>query len=199
VNSEKRRSRTCLFALIPVLTLLLLTGCNGTQQTKTGASEGARSAAEVSLPETTNTASEKEVTEIHSTEPEAAEETDKMFYAHVNEKVLKILAAENSSADAFLELLKTGDVTIEMHDYGSFEKVGPLGNTLPRNDEQITTEPGDVILYQGNQVTIYYDVNSWSFTRLGKIQELSQSDLKEILGEGDVFVTFSISAGKEEA
>ena len=114
MNSEKRRSRTYLFALIPVLTLLLLTGCNGTQQTKTGASEGAGSAAEVSLPETTNTASEKEVTEIHSTEPEAAEETDKMFYAHVNEKVLKILAAENSSADAFLEQLKTGDVTVEI-------------------------------------------------------------------------------------
>ena len=92
--------------------------------------------------------------------------TDKVFYAKVNGHVLPILAAENSSADAFLELLKSGDVTIDMHDYGSFEKVGPLGTPLPRNDEQITTAPGDVILYQGNQVTIYYDVNTWSFTRL---------------------------------
>ena len=121
------------------------------------------------------------------------EGTDRMFYAHVNGNVLPILANDNSSADAFLDLLKTGDITIEMHDYGSFEKVGPLGTSLPRNDEQITTEPGDVILYQGNQVTIYYDVNSWSFTRLGRVQGLSQSELKEILGLGNAVITFSLN------
>lgn len=127
-----------------------------------------------------------------SAEASTLEGTDRMFYAHVNGSVLSILAADNSSADAFLDLLKTGDAKIVMHDYGSFEKVGPLGTTLPRNDEQITTEPGDVILYQGNQVTIYYDVNSWSFTHLGKIQYLSQAELKEILGNGNVTVTFSL-------
>lgn len=115
-----------------------------------------------------------------------------MIYAHVNGKGLKILAAENSSADAFLDLLKAGDVTVDMHDYGSFEKVGSLGTSLPRNDEQITTEPGDVILYQGDQITIYYDVNSWNFTRLGKVQDLSQAELKEILGDGNVTITFSL-------
>ncbi len=116
-----------------------------------------------------------------------------MFYAHVNGKVLEITAAENSSADAFLDLLKTGDVTVEMHDYGSFEKVGSLGAALPQNDERITTEPGDVILYQGDQITIYYGVNSWSFTRLGKVQGLTQAELKDILGDGDARVTFSLS------
>ena len=115
-----------------------------------------------------------------------------MFYAYVNTSALPILAADNSSTDAFLDLLKTGDVTIDMHDYGSFEKVGPLGTILPRNDEQITTEPGDVILYQGNQITIYYDVNSWTFTRLGKVQDLSKEVLKKILGHGNVAVTFSL-------
>ena len=123
---------------------------------------------------------------------EASEGKSRMFYAYVNSSVLPILAADNSSTDAFLDLLKTGDVTIDMHDYGSFEKVGPLGTILPRNDEQITTEPGDVILYQGNQITIYYDVNSWTFTRLGKVQDLSKEELKKILGHGDVTVTFSL-------
>ncbi len=116
-----------------------------------------------------------------------------MFYAHVNGKVLEITAAENSSADAFLDLLKTGDVTVEMHDYGSFEKVGSLGAALPQNDERITTEPGDVILYQGDQITIYYGMNSWSFTRLGKVQGLTQAELKDILGDGDARVNFSLS------
>ena len=125
-------------------------------------------------------------------EPGTAEGDQPMIYAHVNGKALKILAAENSSADAFLDHLKAGDVTVDMHDYGSFEKVGSLGTSLPRNDEQITTEPGDVILYQGDQITIYYDVNSWSFTRLGKVQDLSQAELKEILGDGNVTITFSL-------
>ena len=117
-----------------------------------------------------------------------------MIYAHVNGSVLPIRPAANSSADAFLKLLEDGDVTVDMHDYGGFEKVGPLGTALPRNDGQITTEPGDVILYQGDQITIYYDVNSWSFTRLGKVEGLSQAQLKEILGDGNAEVTFSLSA-----
>ena len=193
IHSGKRWSSTRFFALMLALILLLLSGCTGSQQTKPVASEGSGSAEEVSLPVTTEAVSEIEASESNSTEPEAPGGNDRMIYAHVNRKALKILAAENSSAEAFLDLLKAGDVTIEMHDYGSFEKVGALGTTLPRNDEQITTEPGDVILYQGNQVTIYYDVNSWRFTRLGKVQGLSQAELKEILGTGNATVTFSLS------
>ena len=128
--------------------------------------------------------------EVETIVPEGA---DRMFYAHVNGSVLAILAADNSSADAFLDLLKAGDITIEMHDYGSFEKVGPLGTMLPRNDEKITTEPGDVILYQGDQVTVYYDVNSWNFTRIGRVQGVTQAELKEVLGDGDAVITFSLN------
>ena len=122
----------------------------------------------------------------------------KTVFAHVNGTVLTILTAENSSAEAFYELLEKGDVTVVMHDYGSFEKVGPLGTSLPRNDEQITTGPGDVILYQGDQITIYYDTNSWNFTRLGKVQGLTQAALKAVLGSGDVTVTFSLSEQTRE-
>ena len=106
--------------------------------------------------------------------------------------------ADNSSATAFYELLKKGPLTVDMHDYGSFEKVGPLGTSLPRNDTQITTTAGDIILYQGNQITIYYDTNSWNFTRLGKVVSTSstttitQAELKKILGKGDVTAVFNI-------
>ena len=99
---------------------------------------------------------------------------------------------DNSSAAAFYELLKKGPVAIKMRDYGSFEKVGPLGTTLPRNDTQITTTAGDIILYQGNQITIYYDTNSWNFTRLGKVDGVTQAQLKKILGKGDVSAVFEI-------
>ena len=100
--------------------------------------------------------------------------------------------ADNSSAMAFYELLEKGPVTIKMTDYGNFEKVGSLGTSLPRNDTQITTEAGDIILYQGNQITIYYDTNSWNFTRLGKVDGVTQAELKKILGKGDVTAVFEI-------
>ena len=199
MNSENLwNSRTRISALLLALMLLLLTGCSSTGPAEAGTSEASGSTEETSLPTVTEPAYENEASEPYSSKSSLPEGTDRMFYAHVNGKVLKILAAENSSADAFLDLLKSGDVPVEMHDYGSFEKVGPLGTTLPRNDEQITTEPGDVILYQGDQITIYYDVNNWSFTRLGKVQDLSQAELKDILGSGNVTVTFSLSEGRME-
>ena len=196
MNLRKRlRNSLGLAPMLVALIMLFFTGCSSTQPMETGAPGGPGSANETDLPATTEAVSESEALESRSTGPETPGGNGRMIYAHVNGKTLKLLAAENSSAEAFLDLLKARDVTIEMHDYGSFEKVGPLGTTLPRNDVQITTEPGDVILYQGNQVTIYYDVNSWSFTRLGKVQGLSQAELKEILGTGDAVVTFSLSEG----
>lgn len=97
---------------------------------------------------------------------------------------------DNSSAEEFQKLLAQGPLTIEMEDYGGFEKVGPLGTSLTRNDTQITTQPGDVILYQGNQITIYYGTNSWSFTRLARIDD--PSGLQEKLGDKTISVTFSL-------
>ena len=108
-----------------------------------------------------------------------------------NHKLTATLA-DNSSATAFYQLLKKGPLTVDMHDYGSFEKVGSLGTTLPRNDTQIKTTAGDIILYQGNQITIYYDTNSWNFTRLGKVDGVTQAELKKILGKGDVTAVFEI-------
>ena len=113
---------------------------------------------------------------------------------------------DNSSATAFYNLLKKAPVTIKMSDYSNFEKYGPIGTSLPRNDTQITTEAGDIILYQGNHITIYYDTNSWNFTRLGKVvstlrqnsgtasstTSITQAELKKILDKGDVTAVFNI-------
>lgn len=99
---------------------------------------------------------------------------------------------DNSSSRALVEFLEKGSITIDMHDYGNFEKVGSLPTSFPRNDTQITTEPGDIILYQGNQITFYYDTNSWNFTRLGKIDGATKDGLKKIFGKGDVTAVFEI-------
>lgn len=110
----------------------------------------------------------------------------------VDDTVLTATLADNSSVDALIDLLADGPITVDMRDYGAMEKVGPLGTDLPRNDERIAAEPGDLILYQGNALVIYYAPNSWSFTRLGAIEGVTAQELKDALGPGDVAVTLSL-------
>ena len=110
----------------------------------------------------------------------------------VGDKTRTATLSDNASAKAFYELLAEGPVTIDMHDYGSFEKVGPLGRSIVTSDERITTTPGDIILYQGNNVTIYYDVNTWNFTLLGHVDGATAENMKEFLGNGDPTVIFSL-------
>ncbi len=119
-----------------------------------------------------------------------------MIKLNVNDTILNIEPENNSSSIAFIEKLKTGEIIINAQDYGNFEKVGDLGFNLPTNDEKITTEAGDLILYQGNKITLYYDTNTWTFTKLGKVQNISQEELKKILGTGDIILKFSLDNTK---
>ena len=113
-----------------------------------------------------------------------------------NGKIFYASFEDNSSAEALKKKLNSEAITVDMHDYGGFEKVGTLPWDLPRNDTRITTEPGDVILYQGNQITVYYDTNSWNFTRLARIGNTSKDELLAALGKGDVSVKFSLEWGE---
>ncbi len=119
--------------------------------------------------------------------PQEAVKTIKII---VNNNELIVNLEDNLSAQALVEKLESGDITVEAHDFGNFEKVGDLGFNITRSDKYIKTGPGDVILYNGNQICLYYDENTWNFTRIGKI-DISQEELKNILGEGDV--TFIIT------
>ena len=101
----------------------------------------------------------------------------------------------NSTTESLVAQLQKGNITYEAHDYGNFEKVGELGYTFPENNEQINTVPGDLILHQGENLCIYYDTNSWNFTRIGKLDNMTQSDIKTWVNAGgdNVSVTLSIS------
>ena len=110
----------------------------------------------------------------------------------VGEKYFTIYTEDNPSAEAFIDKLSSEPITIEMHDYGNYEKVGDLPWDLPRNDEKITTEPGDLILYNGNQITVYYDENTWNFTRLGKLNA-TEDEIREVFeGEDDIKAEFFV-------
>ena len=114
----------------------------------------------------------------------------------INGKTVSCQLVENSSTRALLAQLEKGDITYEADDYGNFEKVGNIGFSLPQNNESITTTAGDVILYQGNNICLYYGSNSWSFTRLGKIEGMNKDEIKAFLnaGGGSVKVTLSAAA-----
>lgn len=122
----------------------------------------------------------------------SGERENAMLNITVNGTTLTARLEDNSSARALAELLADGPRTIAMHDYGSMEKVGPLGQSLPVNNEQITTQAGDLILYQGDQFVIYYAPNSWNLTRLGRISSTTAEALRSVLGSGDASVTLSL-------
>ena len=108
----------------------------------------------------------------------------------VGDRVFSVDLEDNPSAQAFKEKLSSDPITLTMHDYGSFEKVGDLPWELPRNDEKITTKPGDLILYQGNQLTVYYAENTWEFTKLGSLNAEEDEIVEAFGGKDDITVEF---------
>lgn len=135
-------------------------------------------------------------TEIQSTEsPQENTEqevTEMKMKVQVGDTTFMATLTENSSVDALKELMADGPLTLNMSDYANMEKGADLGVTLPQNNEQMNTQAGDIILYQGRTFVIYYDTNSWSLTPIGKIDNVDAEELREALGTGDVTVTLSL-------
>lgn len=126
------------------------------------------------------------------TEEQAAQEenTDMKMKVSIGDNVFTATLEDNSAVDTFVEMMKSEPVVIDMSDYSGFEKVGSLGENLPASDRHTKTKSGDIVLYNGNQIVIFYGSNSWSYTRIGRIDDLS--GWEEALGSGNVTVTFSI-------
>lgn len=99
-----------------------------------------------------------------------------------------VAPANTAAAAEFVEMARQAPVTITMRDYGGFEKVGSLGKTLTADDRQTTTSPGDVVLYRGNQIVMFYGSNSWSYTKLGRVEDLT--GWADCLGNGSITATF---------
>jgi len=114
----------------------------------------------------------------------------------VGDRRLSVEWEDNESVDALKDLAGS-EMKINMAMYGGFEQVGSIGTSLPRNDSQMTTSPGDIVLYSGNQIVIFYGSNSWAYTRLGKITGLNEKELEDTFGKGDV--TIGLSVGGQTA
>ncbi|HIR38959.1 MAG TPA: hypothetical protein IAB90_01100 [Candidatus Coproplasma stercoripullorum] len=117
-----------------------------------------------------------------------------VIYIKIGEESAAIRLALSDAARELKDRLAEGDIVYTADDYGGFEKVGELGFSLPRTDTHISVVPGDVVLYQGDNVVIFYGGNTWAYTPLGRIEGLSQGALRELLqvGRGQVQVTLSL-------
>ena len=113
-----------------------------------------------------------------------------MIKVKINDTIFDVQLENNSATQELVKTLEKENVTVNATDYGNFEKVGDLGFSLPTSDEQVNTSPGDIVLYQGNQISLFYESHSWSYTKLGKIQDAD--DLKTNVGSGEVVITFSL-------
>lgn len=111
----------------------------------------------------------------------------------VNGTPLRVKWENNSSVSALKELAAGGNLTIKAHQYGGFEQVGSLPQRIESNDVHMTAEPGDIMLYSSNSVVVYYGTNTWSYTKLGHIENLSEAELQELLSGETVTLTFSLS------
>ena len=126
-----------------------------------------------------------------SAENMTVQEGDNDMQMMIGETPVTVAWEDNASVEA-LKMLAGEGLTVEMSMYGGFEQVGSIGQSLPRDDQQTTTASGDIVLYSGNQMVVFYGSNSWAYTRLGHITDQTPEQMKVLLGSGDVTITLSI-------
>ncbi len=204
-----------LFALLIICTLLIcFTACGSAsdagQSSRQEQSAGSTAAyafadaeEEKDVPESAEDKDEKNTIQAVSA-PEPAPETQeldsgktdreesmKKLKMEINGTEIPVVWEDNKSVRALMELAAKEPVVVEMSMYGGFEQVGPLGTNLPRNDQPTTTSAGDIVLYSGDQIVVFYGSNSWSYTRLGNM-ELAPEEISKLLSQGDVSITLSV-------
>jgi hypothetical protein len=162
--------------------------------TESAGSDEAEGMTESAVMSETEIMPETEPGETAGTETDIQNNTEENEVTNMNVQVADVVFSatleENEAVSALVKMMRESPVVIQMSDYSGFEKVGPLGTSLPANNSQTTTQAGDIVLYNGNQIVIFYGSNSWSYTRLGHIDDLT--GWEEALGSGDVTVTFSL-------
>ena len=186
----------CLSALMMTMALCSCSKDN-TAETSSGISSDAVS-----------TVSETEHTQLSQTseaisQPEESSQTESGGHSEtkaaekmqmfINGQPVNVEWDNNNSVQALKQLAAGNKLTIQMSMYGGFEQVGSIGTSLPREDVQTTTKAGDIVLYSGNQIVVFYGSNSWAYTRLGHITDKTADELTELLGNGNVTLTLSMT------
>ena len=198
ISSARRWSKTASLVLCGVFLLLLLGGCaekesHSSQETEMSETETSSTdkpvATEQPLPTGNPAATEQPSPAVEVSLPAETSPTEELtMMLRIDNTEISVRWEDNESVEALEDLIREAALTINMSMYGGFEQVGSLGTSLPRNDVQTTTEAGDIVLYSGNQIVVFYGSNSWAYTKLGHV-ELSASEMSDLLSHGDVTIT----------
>ena len=183
-----RKTRLAALLLLPAL---LLSACGG--EAAPAAAPAPTEAVQVTVAPVIAPA-ETEAPAPAETEAPAEEtiEEEASLKLWIGEQEVEVLWEDNDSVRALEELAGAEGLTVALSGYGGFEQVGSLGARLPRDDAQTVTEPGDIVLYSGNSIVLFYGSNAWAYTRLGKIQGLDEGELRQLLGGGDVSIRLAL-------
>lgn len=196
----KRKSSMVLFVLS--VSVCILAGCNGNAATSeqhgsgsevsTGISSEMPSESETLTAEDNSAGTGDSTGLLHEDEPiTESREAEGVLALYINDEKLSVAWEDNEAVGELMKLASKEALTIEMSMYGGFEQVGALGWNLPRDDKQVTTNAGDIVLYSGNQIVVFYGSNSWSYTKLGHIENKTAEELKQMLGQAPVTIAIS--------
>ena len=186
---------------MPILSILLLsitlTACGNVQNNSESNVQSETSSNTISdrssVPEFTLNSNDEQKpqssVEDNGSPQETEEETLKMT---IGSTPVSVKWEDNESVNYLKKLCRNQPLTISMSMYGGFEQVGAIGADLPRNDVQTTTSLGDIVLYSGNQLVVFYGSNSWAYTKLGHITDKTPQEMTELVSRGDVTITLSI-------
>ena len=172
-----------LTSLAAVLLMLCLSAC--------GAAETRAEAAEATKPQQLVEAESVPSAAVVS-KMDGETKMEKSLRLRINDTEVTVDWEENESVKTLSDLVSAEPLAVQMSMYGGFEQVGSLGTSLPRNDVQTTTQSGDIVLYAGNQIVVFYGSNSWAYTRLGRITDASAEEMTELLSNGGVVITLSV-------
>ena len=177
-----------LSGALAVLLALCLTAC--------GAAAEAPAPAQGEPEAQTAEAEMREESKDSEAAPEETEDDSMLLHMKINDTAVAVDWEENESVRALAELCREEPLTVQMSMYGGFEQVGPIGASLPRSDEQTTTDSGDIVLYAGDQIVVFYGSNAWAYTRLGHISDQGRADMEALLAHGDVTLTLTAEDGR---
>lgn len=125
-----------------------------------------------------------------SSESESKMIEDVNIKLYLNDKEVEVIWENNAAIEEIFKDVKNNDLIVEMSMYGGFEQVGDLGKRYTQNDKQITTKSGDIVIYGGDKIVVFYGSNTWEYTKLGKINE-SEYTITNLLSKENIELKIS--------
>ena len=185
-----RKHRAGRAACVIAALCFALTGC-GTTAPAAPTPAPAAAGNGVTEPAATSESPGGEIQQTEDTMAEDAEMETEMTL-RINGQKVSVAWEENEAVRALRDLCAEQPLVIEMSKYGGFEQVGPIGTSLPENDRQMTAQAGDIVLYSGSRIVIFYGSNSWAYTRLGRITDRDRAGMTALLGNADAVITIAL-------